>query len=74
MCTRKREESMRHLLVFMALMFSANAFAVTYYLESCEYKYIPEQMKSMWVGTYKSSYGNYWTGMFDRQCPSLINQ
>ena len=65
---------MRKIILVLALMLPAHAYAVNYYLESCEYKYIPEKLKSMYVGTYKSDYGNYWTGMFDSYCPSLITK
>ena len=60
--------------LLVASMAASQAFAVQYYLESCDYKYIPEYGKSMYVGVYKSSLGNYFTKMFDGYCPSLINQ
>ena len=71
---KTRVRIMRKIILVLALMLPAHAYAVNYYLESCEYKYIPEKLKSMYVGTYKSDYGNYWTGMFDSYCPSLITK
>lgn len=61
--------------VFATLLVAASqAHATLFYLESCNYKWVPEYSKSMYVGTYKSQYGNYFTKMFDSYCPQTINQ
>jgi len=52
---------------------SSNSYAVAAYLDNCEYKYIAEYGKSVYVGTYKSAYGNYFTKTFDSYCPSSIS-
>ena len=58
----------------LLLGLSMNAFATYYELVSCEYKYIPEMSKSMYVGVYKSQYGNSFTKMTTSYCAASINQ
>lgn len=49
----------------------APAHATYYSLVSCQYKYLPELSKNVWVGTYRSQYGNLFTATFDSYCPSV---
>ena len=76
--TIKMEIGMKKVMVMSAIvsasLVASQAHAVLYTLESCEYKWIPEYGKSLYVGTYKSSYGNYFTKTFERYCPASINQ
>ena len=65
---------MKKLLVIVFLLFSQAANATYYTLISCEYTYIPEYNQSLYVGIYKSSYGNYFTAYFNAYCPPSINQ
>ena len=65
---------MKKILFISALLAASQAHATLFFLEKCEYKWIPEYSKSMYVGTYKSQYGNYFTKMFDSYCPQTINQ
>ena len=50
------------------------AYAVMYFLEDCKYTYVMEYQKHIYVGTYKSQYGNYFTANFDSYCPSTLNR
>lgn len=59
-------------IVFMT-SFSSNSYAVTAFLESCDFKFLPEYGKNVYIGTYKSAYGNYFTQTFDSYCPQIIN-
>ena len=55
-----------------ALVAASQANATYYSLVSCDYKYMPEMGKSVYVGTYKSQYGNLFTKYFDSYCPPSI--
>lgn len=53
---------------------SASQVHATYYsLQSCDYQWVPEYGKSVYVGVYKSQYGNIFTKTFDRYCPASLN-
>ena len=71
---RRLRIDMKKLLFVSILLGASQAHATYFFLESCEYKWVPEYGKSMYVGTYKSQYGNYFTAMFDTYCPQTINQ
>ena len=65
---------MKQALIVLLLLLASTADAAYYQLQSCEYKYIPEIGQSKYIGTYKSSFGNYFTAYFDSYCPPVINQ
>jgi hypothetical protein len=65
---------MKKLLVIVFLLFSQPAFATYFTLVSCEYKYIPEYQESLYVGLYRSEFGNYFTAYFTSYCPASISQ
>ena len=65
--------------LFLALMLcglSVTADSATLYtLVSCEYKFLVEYSGSVWIGTYESQFGNYFTFVFtDGPCPSTLYQ
>ena len=54
--------------------FSSNSYATLAFLQSCEYKWIPEYGKNYYVGIYKSSISNNkFTKLFDSYCPQTID-
>lgn len=59
--------------VCASLLASLPAHATYYSLVSCDYEYVPEIGRSKYIGTYRSQYGNLWTGMFDSYCPASLN-
>lgn len=62
-------------LLLIALLFSAaQAHATMYTLVSCDYKFIPEYGRSLYVGTYRSQYGNLFSATFSSYCPAVINR
>lgn len=62
------------IVVVWITMFSPTANATYYTLVSCNYVYLPEFGRSMYVGVYKSQYGNLFTNYFQSYCPPAINQ
>ena len=63
-------------LVLLSVLFglSMSAHATLYMLKSCEFKYMPEYGKSVYIGTYKSSFGNYFTKVSTTYCAVSITQ
>lgn len=61
-------------LAVSLLLVTSNASATLYTLVTCNYKWVPEISRNVYVGTYKSSYGNLFTAYFNRYCPPTINQ
>jgi hypothetical protein len=73
-CLGEGGSEMKKILVgFVLVLASMNASAAYYTLVSCEYKYVPEYGQSVYVGLYKSSYGNYFTRTFNSYCPASIS-
>ena len=64
---------MKKLLILLALLFAANAYATYYTLVKCEYKYVPEYSRNLYLGKYKSQYGNYFYKYFESYCPASFN-
>ena len=52
---------------------ASQAYATYYSLVSCDFRYMPEYGKSLYVGTYKSQYGNLFTKTFNSYCPASIS-
>ena len=61
-------------VVVASLTWVSAAHADYYSLVDCQYRFVPEFGQSKYVGSYRSSFGNLWTGMFDSYCPASINQ
>lgn len=54
---------------------ASQAHAAYYSLVSCDFKYVPEYSKSVYIGVYKSSLsGNTFTKTFNSYCPSSFTQ
>lgn len=61
-------------LVIVAFVSARDAHATMYMLVSCEFQFVPEYNRSVYIGTYKSQYGNLFTATFDSYCPATINR
>jgi hypothetical protein len=65
---------MKTALFAIILLISSQAFAwgiLT--LQSCDYRYIPEIQKYVYVGTYLHQSGQTFTYTFDSYCPSILD-
>ena len=62
----------KYLSVFL-LLISMGANATYYQLVSCDYEYVIEYKKYVYIGTYKSQFGNFFTKTFTSYCPASIN-
>ncbi len=63
---------MKYLILLLTLL-SFEASATLFTLVSCDFQYLPEFGSSKWIGTYQSTFGNYFTLYFDSYCPPVIN-
>ena len=52
---------------------ASQANATYYSLQSCNYQYVPEYSKNVYIGIYRSQYGNTFTKTFDSYCPASLN-
>ncbi len=65
---------MKRLLLAALVLVSFPAHATYYQLVSCSYQYVPEYRANVYIGTYRSQYGNFFTRTFTSYCPASINQ
>lgn len=49
------------------------AHATYYTLVSCDFKFVPEYGRNVYIGTYRSQYGNLFTKSFTSYCPASIS-
>lgn len=62
-------------IAISALLMFSSADAAYFTLVSCNFQFIPELGKSVYIGTYRSSMtGTTWVGHFDTYCPASINR
>ena len=66
---------MKKLLLILAFVLSANAYAGLVFLQSgsCKYEYIQEMGKMQWIGKYSQGAGSRtFTLYFDNFCPTSV--
>jgi hypothetical protein len=65
---------MRRLILIGLVLISFPAHAAYYQLVSCTFQYMPEYRRNVYIGTYRSQFGNLFTQTFLTYCPASINQ
>jgi hypothetical protein len=64
---------MKKIIGLCLILAFSQAHATYYSLESCTFKWVPEYNQSLYLGIYKSQYGNYFSKYFTSYCPASIN-
>jgi hypothetical protein len=65
---------MKSILLAAVVLISFPAHATYYQLVSCQMRFMAEYHANVYIGTYRSQYGNLFTRTFTTYCPQSISE